>query len=341
MSAPSARNLRDLSPAELKDWVFRQGHEPYRADQILHWLYLKRVHSAAEMKNLSPHLRLKLETDFSLGLPWETSRMTSQDGTIKILFLLSDGQRIETVAIPDRGRLTVCISSQVGCRFACRFCRTGAGGFCRQLHPSEIVGQLLRVEDSLGPADNLVFMGMGEPLDNPEALMTSLELLCEPKALGKSPSRITVSTLGLVEGIDMLSREGPPVNLAVSVHSVIEKTRQKLLPGAGRLDLLELRRALAGFPVKNRKLTVEAVLIAGVNDSIGEAEAMAEWVSGLKAMVNLIPYNVFDGSDFSAPEKESVLIYQEVLKRRGIKAFIRTSRGADILAACGQLRAST
>ena len=335
-SAPKP-DLRDLSPIELEAWVVSRGGERYRAAQVLKWLYPRRATDFASMKDLPLELRRELESAFSLFLPLVVKRVSSADGAEKLLLELRDGERIEAVYLPEGGRATLCVSTQAGCRMACRFCRTGFSGFRRQLQPSEIVGQILALDR---PPTNLVFMGMGEPLDNLENLLISLRLICEPKALGFSPRRLTVSTIGLEPGVLRLVEQGPPVNLAVSLHSAVPETRALLMPAARGQDLASLKKTLQKYlEAGGRKITLEVVLIAGENDSAAEARALARWASGLSAKVNLIPFNPFPESGLTAPAKTSVLAYQQILRQKGVGAFIRKSRGQDILAACGQLRA--
>jgi 23S rRNA (adenine2503-C2)-methyltransferase len=333
------RDLRDLSAAELGDWLAAHGQRPYRAAQVLAWLYRTPVSSIGAMTNLPAELRAALEAEFSLALPVEARRLTSQDGAVKLGLTLADGELIETVWMPEPGRSTVCISSQAGCRRGCRFCATGQGGFTRNLTPGEILGQVLAAAEKLGPVTNVLFMGMGEPLDNLDAVIPALDLLCDRRALAFSPRRVTVSTIGIIASLARLGREAPPVNLAVSIHSAVAATRRALMPAARSVPLEALKRALQAFPLgPRRKLTLEVALAAGVNDSAAEARALADWMRGLPAMVNLIPCNAGAGTGLSPPERGAVLQYQKILRDAGVTAFIRVSRGADVGAACGQLR---
>lgn len=331
------KDLRDLTPKALENWLSNRGHQRFRADQIKEWLYRRLVSDPQEMKNLPQNLRRDMAREFRLFFPAEREKLVSADGTIKYGFGLHDGEFIETVAIPERGRLTACISTQAGCRMGCRFCRTGAGGFRRNLDPSEIVGQVM----ALGGGErvgNIMVMGMGEPLDNVEALLASLCILCDRRGAGFAPRRITVSTIGSIPGIDRLGAEGPPVNLALSFHSAVDRTREGLMPAARGRSLKELRAALRRFPLgPRRRITLEVVLVSGVNDSPAEARAMARFAGGLPAKVNIIPFNPFPGAGLEAPGRKALESYQSLLREKGIDAFIRKSRGGDILAACGQL----
>lgn len=330
--------MRDLLPEDIDRWVDKGGWPPYRADQVLGWLYKKPVSGLEGMTNVPADVREALADEFELALPEVRKKMESADGTVKLAFSLSDGETIESVMIPDDGRRTLCVSSQAGCRMACRFCRTGKSGLKRHLSPSEIIGQAIVANEMAGKITNLVIMGMGEPLDNPENLFAALDIMCDERGLAISPRRITLSTIGIVDELSRVISGGPPVNLAVSLHSAVQETRMKLLPVAGKTDLGCLKAALKKFPSgTRRKLTLETVLLAGVNDSIEEARAMAVYASDLEARVNIIRFNPFPGSGYCAPDEESVLAYQRQLKNKGVSAFIRKSRGQDILAACGQL----
>ncbi len=338
MTDPSKKDLRDLTPDQLGQWLDQRGHQSYRLDQILRWLYPDAVAEVKDMNNLPTLLRSDLAEDFTLALPREIDRLESEDGAIKLAFELADGARVESVYMPGADRNSLCVSSQAGCRMGCSFCRTGLGGFRRQLTPAEIVGQALAVTTALGPIQGVVFMGMGEPLDNLDAVLVAIELLTDERCLAMSPGRLTVSTIGLVDDLARLARSAPRVRLALSLHSAIFTTRERLVPRT-RVDRIErIRELLVSYPLGSRELiTIEIALIGGVNDSVAEAHALVAWLAGLRVKVNLIPFNDFPGSDFKAPSMEAVLAYQEVIRRTGLKAFIRKSRGQDVLAACGQL----
>jgi len=334
------RDLRDLDPAELGRWLSDHDHPPYRAGQISSWLYKRPVSDIREMANLPGALREELTKQFDLYLPREVRRLDSSDGAAKLALELGDGEVVETVWMPEGKRATLCVSSQVGCRMACRFCATGRGGLIRDLSPSEMLGQVIAARETLGPITNIVLMGMGEPLDNLDGVLPALQALCDPERMAMAPGRITVSTVGIIPGLGRLGKEAPPVKLAVSIHSALQETRDRLAPGARSNKLAELKSALLSYPLPRRgKITIEYVLIGGVNDGPGEALALARWLCGLRAKVNLIPFNPFHESEFSAPDEKRVLAFQDKLRQAGIVAFIRKSRGADVMAACGQLRA--
>ncbi len=328
-------DLRDFSRAELEALVEKLGHRSYRAEQIMDWLYRHRVSSADEMTNLPEKLISSL-ADFRLSLPAEKERQTSEDGTIKLCFELGDGENIESVWIPEADRSTLCISSQAGCRMGCRFCRTGRAGFRRQLSTSEITGQVMAAQAAGLAVDNVVIMGMGEPLDNLESVSKALDILTHRRGLGVSPSRITLSTIGLVDKLDRIAETGIPFNLAVSLHSAVTDTRARLVPAASSPQ--SLKSALKRYPLPRRsRLTIEVVLISRENDSLDEARSLVRWCEGLRVKVNLIPLNPFSESGFKAPSRQAVLDYQSLLREKGLAAFVRSSRGTDILAACGQL----
>jgi len=338
--APVLPDLRDLEPAGLEDWLRERGEERYRADQLLDALYRHPVSAIAEIKALPQPLREKLGREFRLALPLEVNRLVSADGAVKLLLRLDDGERVEAVWIPEPGRATLCLSTQVGCRMACRFCRTGQGGFRRQLTPAEIVGQAIVASRAFGRLTNLVFMGMGEPLDNLDHVLAALRILTHKRGLALSPRRLTVSTIGLPEGIRRLADLGPPVGLALSLHSAVAATRARLMPAVRAYDLGEVKEALGFYAqTTGRKVTLEVTLIAGENDSAAEARAVARFAAATGAKVNLIAMNPAPESELGPPPAETIAAYHETLRQKEVDVFLRRGRGADILAACGQLRA--
>jgi len=329
------KDLRDFSSRELAGLVEELGHRPFRADQVMDWLYGKRVSRVEEMTNLPAGLVRSL-AEYGLFLPDEKERLTSEDGTVKFAFELVDGEVIESVLIPEEDRSTLCISSQAGCRMGCRLCRTGQAGFRRQLTPSEIVGQVMSVEASGFAVNNIVIMGMGEPLDNLDAVLAALDVFFHGRGLKLSPSRVTLSTIGPLKKLDEFAKHGVPCNLAVSLHSAVHETRARLVPASP--DPYKLKDALKRLSLPSRsRLTVEMVLMGGVNDSREEARALVRWCDGLRVKVNLIPFNPFSKSGFDAPSPEATAAYQSFLRDKGITALVRKSRGSDIQAACGQL----
>ena len=333
--------LKDLSPKQLEDFVSGIGEKPYRARQIAKWLYQKYANSYEEMTDLSVELRDKLHEMLPLGPSLELAREDqSEDGTVKYLFELHDGSRIETVLIPESRRNTLCVSSQVGCALGFTFCLTGTVGRIRNLATSEIVDQVLFVNSRLpSKISNIVFMGMGEPLDNLENLVNSISILTDKQFFGMSPRRITVSTSGLVPKISELG-ERMSVNLSISLNASNDKVRNELMPINKKYPISALIRTAMGFPLPKRKLvTFEYVLISGVNDSDENAEELAELLKRLKCKINLIPFNEAHPLPYKTPGRERVLRFQKILTDSGINAKIRKNRGRDILGACGQLAA--
>jgi 23S rRNA (adenine2503-C2)-methyltransferase len=334
-------NLRDLIPEVLEEEFSELGQPAYRGRQVLEWLYPKCADSFELMTNLPQELRRELAGRYSIVLPEKKSEQLSRDGTRKYLFGLPDGEAIETVLIPEPNRLTLCVSSQVGCRFGCAFCLTGAHGFRRNLAPHEIVGQVIAVQKLLGGTGSvrqLVLMGMGEPLDNFENLVVALKIFTHQRGLAFPLRRITLSTVGIAPMIEKLGRE-VPVNLAVSLNAADDRTRSQLMPVAKKYPMAELLAACRRYPLQRRQfLTFEYVLIAGVNDTDADALKLAKLLKPLKAKVNLIGMNPHFGSQLKPPAEAVELRFREILKQHGLHAFRRQSRGADILAACGQLK---
>jgi 23S rRNA (adenine2503-C2)-methyltransferase len=341
MSSP---NLVGLLPAELEDLAVELGASRYRGRQLATWIYRKNVVDLDAMTDLSKEFRLTLAERASIALP-EVQRVTpSQDGSRKLVFRLQDGARISAVVMPDDDRITLCLSTQVGCGFGCAFCLTGTMGLERNLDAGEIVGQLMvanRMLDAEGRrVSHLVFMGMGEPLANYGPLVTSLRILTDAKlGIGYSPRRITVSTVGLVKGIERLGRENLKVNLAISLHAADDETRDRLMPVNRSWNLDALMAAVRKYPLAPRqRVFFEYVLLDGVNDSPEAAARLARLLRGVRAKVNLIPFNDWEGAGFSRPPIARILAFQAVLLDAGITTTVRWSKGEDIGAACGQLR---
>jgi 23S rRNA (adenine2503-C2)-methyltransferase len=313
----------------------------YRAGQILRWLYQRRARTIAEMTDLSAHDRRRLAELATISRAVSRTVLASQDGTRKFLVDLQDGMTIEAVLIPDAGRRTLCVSTQVGCMLDCGFCLTATMGLKRNLRSYEIVDQVLTVQDHLPPEQpitNLVFMGMGEPLANLDALATAITCLTNRSwGLGWSPKRITVSTAGLASRLREVAALG--VNLAVSLNGTTEAQRRALMPAASEIASLQsLLTACRQYPLApHRRLTFEYVLLAGVNDRPSDAHRLARLLRGMRCKINLIPFNEFPGSRFHRPEDRDVLRFQSALREAGMEVFVRKSRGRDVLGACGQL----
>jgi 23S rRNA (adenine2503-C2)-methyltransferase len=340
----SLQNLVGMLPTELEDLAVELGASRYRGRQLATWMYRKNVVDLDAMTDLAKEFRAALAERASVLLP-EVERTTpSQDGSRKLVFRLHDGARVSAVVMPDEDRITLCLSTQVGCGYACTFCLTGTMGLERNLTAGEIVGQLMaanRLLEAEGRrVTHLVFMGMGEPLANYVPLVASLRILTDAKlGIGYSPRRITVSTVGVVKGIERLARENLKVNLAISLHAADDETRGRLMPVNRSWNLEALMAAVRKYPLAPRqRIFFEYVLLDGVNDSPETAARLARLLRGVRAKVNLIPFNDWEGAGFSRPPIARILAFQAVLIDAGITTTVRWSKGEDIGAACGQLR---
>jgi 23S rRNA (adenine2503-C2)-methyltransferase len=340
--------LLDFTPEELavrlSEQLSDRGQPAYRAKQIVRWVYETSVPSIREMTDLPSSEREALSAAFTMGEPETATVSRSKDGTVKHLWRLADGELIESVLIPTPDRLTLCISSQAGCAMGCTFCATGAGGFSRQLATHEIVGQFRAArrwaeENEYGPITNIVYMGMGEPLANRKAVHPSLSIL--HRGFGVGARRITVSTVGVVPGIRELAARPEQFGLALSLHAPVEEIRRELIPLEKRYSLPELMAAMRDFSEeKGRRITFEYTMIDGVNDAEELAPQLAELARTVHAFVNLIPYNPIRGKDWGPSTPARLAHYVRELEARGVSAAVRESRGRDIDAACGQLRAN-
>jgi 23S rRNA (adenine2503-C2)-methyltransferase len=335
------KNLKDYSIEALRGQFARDGVEPYRAEQIAGWLYRCGVEELERMTNLPASLRDQL------GRGWETRSLDpmavdrSGDGTVKAVLLARDGARIESVLIPEENRTTLCVSTQVGCSLACSFCATGAFGFQRNLATAEIVDQICRMQgllDGQRNITNVVFMGMGEPLLNLDAVVEAIRLLVHPKAFALAPRRVTVSTAGVVPKIQPLL-ESVPVNIAVSLHATTDDVRDQLVPLNRHFPLNELLATLRGLRciTPRRPVFFEYTLIEGINDGLDDALRLARVARSLPSKVNLIPMNSHPDSTLRPPTEETVDRFLRALASRGTTVTLRRSRGSDIQAACGQL----
>lgn len=343
-------DVKDLLIQELSEQLEALGVEDFRADQILDWVYKKYVCDFDKMTNLPRVLRNLLKEKFYVSTLKLLKELVSKDGTMKFLYGLEDGERIESVFIPSKNTKTVCVSSQVGCKFGCKFCASGKGGFVRNLRPAEMVNQVLSVRGQFSNRDlrsyrelspNVVFMGMGEPLDNYENVLKAIRILNAPYGLNIGQRRLTISTCGLITGIRRLAGENLQVELSISLHSANDKTRSSLMGINNKYPIKELITACREYIKEtNRQLTFEYVLIKGLNDSREEAEELAKLLKGMLAKVNLIPFNPIQGMDYLPPEPKDVKEFKNILDKKGIVSVVRVTRGADIQAACGQLRSS-
>jgi 23S rRNA (adenine2503-C2)-methyltransferase len=338
-------NLLGMSQGMLEQFFAARDEKPFRARQLMQWIHQRGVTEFDEMTDLSKKLRDRLREDAQIKLPIVQSRHDSKDGTVKWLFSTDCGQAVETVFIPEPGRGTLCISSQVGCALDCAFCATGAQGFNRNLTSAEIVGQVFVANSELPQRENgdpavtnVVFMGMGEPLANYRNVIPALELLISDWAYGLSRRRVTVSTSGIVPHIDKLASECN-VSLAVSLHAPNDELRNKIVPINKLHPIEELLDACWSYAASraNRFVTFEYVMLRGVNDSIAHADELFELLKGKPAKVNLIPFNPFKGTVFQRSSVDAIRHFQNRLRQRGIVATTRRTRGDDIDAACGQL----
>jgi len=332
-------NLHNLTSEEMTELVSSMGEKPFRAKQIMTWLYRYYAHDFESMSSISKTFRERLYGEYVLTCMVPSKIAKSEEGTEKFLFPLSDGAAIESVLIPDGDRLTLCISTQVGCRMGCKFCMTGKSGFKRDLTPNEIVGQLLAIRRLKGFNNkiNLVFMGMGEPLENYDNLKKALDILMDHYGLCYSPRKITVSTVGIIPGIKRLGMD-TSVNLTVSVGAPDDEIRTSLMPVNKKYPLDLLIDTLKSYPLAPRqRITFAYTLISGINDSQSHALQFARLIKNIKSKVNLIAFNTYKGSDFQPSSRERMERFQSILIKQNLTVMIRESRGGDIDAACGQL----
>ncbi len=334
--------LTGLSREEMTALMARWGERPFRARQLWSWLYVKLADDVAAMTDLSKVFRDRLATAIQPLRPEVIAHRQSGDGTQKWLLAFEDGARVETVYIPEPDRGTLCVSSQVGCALACPFCQTGTQKLTRNLKAAEIVEQVTFARAALARQDrrltNVVLMGMGEPLYNYEAVVRAVRIMLDGTGLAIGSRKITLSTAGVVPRLEPVGRD-LGVNLAISLHSVRDAVRDRLVPLNKKHDLAALRRAAMVYPLKGgRRITWEYVMLAGVNDSETDARELVAWLKGIPSKVNLLPFNPWPGAPFTPSSMETILRFQEIVGGSGLVTVIRDSRGADIEAACGQLK---
>lgn len=343
--------IKSLLLSELQEKLREFAERSYRAGQIMNWLYEKRASGFEEMSDLPQSLRARLAENFSISKLGVVRVLGSGDATRKFLFRLEDGKLIESVLIPaspalygqKSDRRTACISTQVGCAYGCRFCASGLDGFSRNLRANEIVDQLMAIERASGErVDNIVFMGMGEPLANFDNVMRAIRILNAPWGLGIGARHITVSTSGLAAQIKKLADESLQIRLAISLHGATDQVRNQIMPINRRYNL-EMLFSACDYYVERKKqrLTFEYILIAGVNDADDQAHLLAAHARRLSAKVNLIPYNTVEVLPWSRPAQNRQEKFLSILQRHGIQATLRREKGGDIDAACGQLRLHT
>jgi len=338
------KNIYDYSRDRLAQLLVENGFQSFNANQIFSWLYQKNVSNIHEWSNVSKKLRSYIEENFSFDLPTVLWNGQSKDGTRKFLLKFSDGKTVETVLIPAKNRLTICISSQVGCAIGCTFCHTGTMGLTRHLAPSEVTGQYIvlsnwiREIEANSKITNIVYMGQGEPLHNFDNMKEATEIFLDDLGLGLGQRRITLSTSGMVPQIKKLN-DFPPVNIAISLHAAHDDIRSELMPINKVYDLNRLLSAIKEIPLKaHRWITFEYLLIKGLNDRAEDIDALVKLLPPKISKVNLIPFNEYPESNFKKPSQSHILWFHNELNRNGIITTIRTTKGTDILAACGQLK---
>jgi 23S rRNA (adenine2503-C2)-methyltransferase len=335
-------DIKELSLPALTDWLEAEGVKPFHAGQIFKWIYTRQVDDFNEMTDLGKHLRARLLDRFIVRRLEKAAVEKAVDGTCKYLFELTDGNFIESVLIPEKNHLTLCISSQVGCAQGCRFCLTGRGGFIRNLSRGEILAQIRDIRNELDSPEkltNLVFMGMGEPLANYDNVVSALATITDNQSgMAFSARRVTLSTAGLVPNITRLGQD-TTVSLAISFNAADNRTRDRLMPINRRYPIEMLIDACRHYPLKKRrKITFEYILIKGVNDSPDDADRLTRLLNPSWAKINLIPFNEFPESRFSRPAEAVIKRFMEILHQRQYVTIIRASKGREISAACGQLR---
>lgn len=336
-------NVCDFSSEELSEWFKENDERDFHAKQVLDWIYKKRILSWERMSNLSKELRQKLTEHFRLPLLQLVRVLPSTDlETYKFLWRLPEGNLVESVLICSGARRTVCVSSQVGCPAKCAFCASGKNGFIRNLRPAEIVEQVLQINLWLSEkgenVSHIVYMGMGEPFKNYDSVVKSIRILCHPDTLNISERRVTVSTVGVIEGIQRLTNEELKVNLVLSLHAPNQHIRQKIIPYARKYPLEKILEAMDEYSLKTKRdITYEYTLIAGINDHPDHAQELGHMLKGRQCTVNLIPYNPVEGLRLKRPDKKNVKSFRSVLYGCRIPNTCRYTKGDDIAAACGQL----
>jgi len=335
------QNIYNLTYKDLSKHFVDIGEKPFRATQVFEWLYKRCADNFDAMTNLSDTLRERLKKDFCLRAVKNVKEQKSSDGTIKLLFELKDSEKIETVVIPTARRTTVCVSTQVGCKFGCKFCASGIGGWKRNLSCAEIIEQIIYVKNYYKKASisHIVFMGVGEPLDNYDNLLKAVYLINSSKGMNIAARRITISTSGLIPGIEKFSKEGVQVELSVSLHSPFDETRDSLMPVNKKYPVAKLINACKDYVKKtNRQVTFEYLLIKDLTCNEKSAIQLGRLLKGLLCKINLILYNEVAEFVYKRPSREEIHKFKDKLDQLGIHFTIRAPRGRDISAACGQLR---
>ncbi len=343
-------HIFDHTRESLKQTLSNAGMKPFRAEQAWQWVYSKGVTDPEQMTNLGAADKKALASAVGLALPTITAEQHAEDGVIKWLFKLSDGQEIETVFIPQGKRGTLCVSSQVGCTLTCRFCHTGTQGLARNLTAAEIIAQVWLAKKQMADftpnntarkLTNIVFMGMGEPLYNKDNVFTACHILMDEKGFAMGGRKITISTSGVAPEIEAIGEE-LGVNLAISLHSADDETRTKIMPINKKYSLPILKKAISNFKLReNRRITWEYVLLKNVNDSLEDADKLIAFIKKFPSLVNLIPFNPWPGSPFECSNPGTMNAFRDRIAKAGVDVTLRKTRGEDISAACGQLRSET
>lgn len=347
MTTKKKVNLLDLNRSQMQAFFADLGEKAFRADQVMKWIYHYCVDDFEQMTNLNKVLRAKLTDIAEIKAPEVKTRQESSDGTIKFAMDLGDGQEVESVWIPEAGRATLCVSSQVGCALECPFCSTGQQGFNRNLRVAEIIGQVWRVNKELGAfgdtnvkaVTNVVMMGMGEPLLNVKNVVPAMELMMDDFGFGLSKRRVTLSTSGVVPALDLL-REQIDVALAISLHAPDDELRNEIVPINKKYPIAEFLESARRYVENSKaqsKVTVEYVMLDHVNDSTDQAHQLAKVLEGTPSKINLIPFNPFPGTDYGRSSNSRIDRFAKVLMEHGYVVMVRKTRGDDIDAACGQL----
>lgn len=336
-------DIRNLSFEELTLYLKKAGEKPFRAEQVFDWIYQKGVWSFDQMRNLPQELLVRLKTDFVLKPNVIVQKVVSEDKTTKFLFDLDDHEKIESVLIPAQTRTTACISTQAGCKFGCKFCASGIGGWSRNLTCAEIVTQVLHIKDEAlkhkRPLSNIVFMGTGEPLDNFTELMKAIRIINSPLGINIGARHITISTVGFVPKIKELAQEKLQLELAISLHGYDNESRNVLMPVNRKYPFDELMAACREYvKATKRQITFEYILIKDITCTDKAAESLKKAFQGLICKMNLIPYNPVSEFDHKTPSRQEIMAFKDRLAQYGILATVRMPRGPDVSAACGQLR---
>ncbi len=340
-------SLLSFTLEELRELLNKNSFAKYAADQIYNWVYKKQNLDMSAWSNVSKKIKTYFSSNFDQILPTIEKTLSSSDGTTKFLMRMNDGHSIETVIIPSKGRLTLCVSTQIGCAIGCYFCNTGTMKFIRNLEVHEIIGQYMtaslwyqREVDQSAVLSKVVFMGQGEPLHNFDNTKKAIQILMEPKGLGIGQRKITVSTAGLVPQLKRLD-DFPPVNIAISLHASSNEIRDKLMPINQVHNIEQLFDALKLVPLKpNRAVTFEYLLISNLNDRKEDIDGLCQLLDKKTAKINIIPFNEFEGSNFHRPSEERIVWFKNQLLARGYVCTVRVSKGQEIMAACGQLKSS-